>query len=425
MKFLKSMSIYTISNLSQKAIGFVLLPIITAYLSTEQNGDLSLIMSSVAMLGPLLLLSAHGAINVEYFRQDQGKKNFSTYLSSAIVNPFLAFGLSLFLAILFTVFFGDWISTKLEIDKIWIILIPAFALSTVLPQIISVIYQIKDQPVNYAVYNVSQMAVDLGMSILFIVALSWNWEGRVWGKYMTMIIYSFISIFLLYRSGLLNFKIKKEYVRDAFIFGLPLIPHVLSGGIMDLSDRLFIRVMISKEELGIYDIGYKIGSIILIIQASVVMAWTPYVFGQLKEITKAQKINICRMSYLIVIGLFIAAFGLSLISPLLFKYFVMQEAYHEGVKYVGVIALAYVLLGCYKMFSIYIVYLKKNIYLSYIAVFNILANLLLNYLLIPKYGAMGAAYATLISYFLFFVITAIISQWLYPLPWIKAIINKK
>ena len=414
MNLWKSMSVYTISNLSRQAIGFVLLPVFTAYLSTGQNGDLTTITSIVTLLGSFMILSAPGAINLEYFRQDQGKENFSTYISSALVNPLILFLVLTLLSFLFGSILADW----LEIPVRWIYAIPLLALTTLLPQVLSIIYQARSQPLHYAAYNLSMTTLDLLFSILLIVGLSMDWEGRIIGNFGTKAGFGLIALFILYRSGLLRFKINWSYTKNAFFFGLPLILHILSANVMDLSDQLFIREMVGKDELGVYSIGYKVGMIILILQAAMVMAYQPYLFKTLKEITPKKKIEIVRLSYLIMMGLVVAAGILYLISPLVFKYFILSTAYQGGIKYVGIVAMAYVFLGWYKMFAGFIIYTKNNKYLSYIAVFNIIFNLLLNYFLIKNYGTIGAAYATAISYFCFFVITAVVSQWVYPMPWL-------
>lgn len=413
MKLWKSMSVYTISNLSQKAIGFALLPLITMYLSTSETGDLSTIMAIVALIGPLIMMSAHGAINLEFFRQDQGKDNFSAYLSSALMNPLILFLATALLVFLFGGFLADW----LEMEVMWIYLIPVLALTTLIPQVLSVVYQAREQPFNHAAYNISMTLLDLGLSILLLVGLSMSWEGRILGNFGTKFLFSLVGLFLLWRSGLLKFNVQKVFMKDALWFGLPLVPHILSANIMDLSDRLFIREMINVDELGIYDIGYKIGSIILILQAAINMAWLPFFFKKMKAITEQSKREIVRLSYLMLGGLAFTALMLHLVSPLIFRYFVWSADYQSGLKYVGIIALAYVFLGAYKVFAGYIIYTKNNKYLSYIAVFNIIFNLFLNYTLIGKYGAIGAAYATLASYFMFFILTAIISQRIYPMPW--------
>lgn len=412
MNIFKSISVYTFSNIAKQAVGFCLLPIITTYLSQSENGDLSTVVAIVSLISPIILLSTHGAINLEYFRQDHKKENFKRYLSSALINPTVAF----LLLCLILYLFGESLASALSIDLFWIYMIPVLSLSYLFPNIISVLFQAKQQPLAHSLYNIGLTTVDLVLSILFIISFQMGWEGRVWGILGSKSLFSLIGIYFLWHGGLLTNKLSKDFAKDALFFALPLIPHIIAASIMDLSDRIFIREMVSREALGVYDIGYKIGSIISILQASLMLAWTPFLFERMKKLTKENKIMITSISYILVLGLLLAAILLTIIAPLIFDWFI-GENYAEGIKYVFWIAISYVFLGCYKMFSIFIFYSKKTAILSYVAIFNTITNLLLNYFLIQIYGAIGAAYATMISFFLFFLIIAFISNRLYPMPW--------
>ncbi len=414
MNLFKSISVYAFSNIARQAVGFVLIPIITTYLSTSENGDLSTITAIVTLIGPLIYLSAHSAINIEFFRKDFGEENYSHYVSSSLVNPILI-SLSLtFIAVLFSPYLASW----LEISEQWLMLVPFLCFVNVIPFFTSTLFQAQKLPINHSFYNIGLTVFDLGLSIFLIAGMAMKWEGRVLAMMSSKLVFSIIGFYLIWRSGFISKKISKAFVKDAFFYGLPLIPHIMAAGVMDFSDRIFIRKMVGSEELGVYDIGYKIGSIILVIQASLLMAWIPFLFEKLKEINHRNKIYIISVSYLMMIGLVICGILLTLFAPLLFDWFIGEE-YAEGIIYVGWVALAYVFLGFYKMFSSYILYFKKNIVLSYIAVFNIVCNVLLNYFLINKYGTIGAAYATAISYFLFFLVTAVVSHRIYPLPWLN------
>jgi O-antigen/teichoic acid export membrane protein len=413
MKLIKSMSLYTASNLSKNAVGFLLLPIITNYLDKGENGDLSTITAIVLFFTPVVLWASYGAVNLEYFRQDQGEKNFPSFLSSALVTPIV---LTLFFTAIFTLL-SPWLSLWLDIKKEWLMLIPALCIINVIPNFVSVIYQSQKKPIPHAVYNIGLTTIDLLLSILLIVGFAMNWEGRLWAMLASKFAFTLLGIYLLWRSGLLKNKVRKKYVQDVFFYGLPLLPHILAIGVMDLSDRLFIREMVGKEELGIYDVGYKVGSILLLLQTSLFMAWNPFFYEKMKSINDWNKTYIVAVSYFLMVGLFICCLLLTLAAPLLFL--CIGKDFSGGIQYVFWISLAYVFLGFYKIFAGFIFYEKKNHLLSYIAVFNVVINLFLNYYLIKAYGSMGAAYATVISYFVFFLITALISYQLHPMPWLE------
>jgi O-antigen/teichoic acid export membrane protein len=103
-------------------------------------------------------------------------------------------------------------------------------------------------------------------------------------------------------------------------------------------------------------------------------------------------------------------------TPYLFKYFIGHE-FRGGAPYVFWIGLSYVFLGMYKMVVGILFYKKKTAMLSWLALVNVVLNLLLNYILIQYFGAMGAAYATLISFLLVFLITFYFANRMYKLPW--------
>ena len=414
MNLFRSISIYTFSNLSNKVAGFVLISVISFYISQEENGDFAIVTSMVNLLGPLILLSAHSAINLEFFRKDQGESNFSSYVSSALVNPVWATLLIAFILAIFSPLLSQW----LDIDKKWFVLVVALSCVNVIPNFTSILYQARKMPTKHTIYNLGLTIVDMLLAIYLIVELSMGWEGRLFAMLASKVGFSIIGFYILWRSGFITKVIKKKYVQNAFLYGLPLIPHALAANVLDVSDKFFIKTMVSGAELGVYDYGYKVGSLILMFQASIVLAWTPFFYEKMKQINKRNKTYIISVSYLIMLLMLAACFALTIIAPYVFDWFI-DEKFAEGIKYVFWVALAYVFLGFYKVFAGYIFYLKKNSILSYLAVFNITTNLLLNYFFIREYGAMGAAYATVISYFLFFLITAIISHRLYPMPWFQ------
>lgn len=413
MNLFKSISIYTISNISRQAVGFLLLPVITTYLSTGQTGDLSTITVMMSLLSPFIWLSAHSAVNLEFFRQDQGEANFNLYLSSSLVNPVLSFlGFTLLFVII-----APWLSNWLAIDRLWLMLVPLLCFGNVIPNLVSVLYQARKKPVAHSVYNLGATIIDLTLAVLLIAGFAMSWQGRLWALLSTKIIFTLIGIYLLWRGGYLRWRISKPFVSNALIFGLPLIPHAAATGIMDFSDHIFIREMVSKEAQGVYAIAYKVGSIMMILQASVMLAWTPTFYEKLKVINRHNTLYIVSVSYLLLIALLLAGLLLTAAAPFIFALLIDPD-YAGGLRYVGWIAMAYVFLGWYKLFVGYIFYLKKTHLLGYLAVFNVLTNLLLNYFLIRQFGALGAAYATAASYFLFFVITVAISHRLHPMPWL-------
>ena len=107
-----------------------------------------------------------------------------------------------------------------------------------------------------------------------------------------------------------------------------------------------------------------------------------------------------------------------LLAPYFFK-LLIDEKFHKGIVYVFWVGLAYVFWGLYMMFSTVIFFKEKTKFLGWLSLLNVLLNAALNYFLIKMHGAIGAAYATTISFFVVLIITAFYSHKLYPMPWLK------
>ncbi|QWB95434.1 polysaccharide biosynthesis C-terminal domain-containing protein [Mycoplasmatota bacterium] len=123
-------------------------------------------------------------------------------------------------------------------------------------------------------------------------------------------------------------------------------------------------------------------------------------------------------------AIIVLAISLTVISNLFLVYFVGEE-FKQSVIYVGWIALGYAFNGMYLMVTNYIFYAKKTKYIGLLTGTAAIINIILNILLVPIYGPIGAAYATTIVYFIQFISVWILSSKVYSMPWnILRIIKK-
>jgi len=213
-------------------------------------------------------------------------------------------------------------------------------------------------------------------------------------------------------------QIKKTHIKDALKYGGPLIPHLIGTFIIAYSDKIFIEKMVGLDQLGIYDMGYKIGSLVLILVVSFSSAYTPFLFETLKTPTERANKKLALIAYGLFLGLSVALFVLTLMSPFIFKYLI-NDKYITGNQYVVWVGLGSVFYGGYALFSGFLHFSKKSKILAGLAIVNISLNLILNYFLIKSYGAIGAAYATIISYFSIFILVAFLTRNEHKIPYFE------
>jgi O-antigen/teichoic acid export membrane protein len=243
-----------------------------------------------------------------------------------------------------------------------------------------------------------------------------NYQGRLLGQYFSILFFSIFAFILLKKRRVLTYKISKEFIKDALLFGLPIVPHVIGGMVINMSDKIFISHILGNSELGIYNMGYTIGATISMLSTSFANSIVPVSYSLFNKGDCFSKEKVVKIYWVFIISLAFIVFLISLLAPFIFDYFINQQ-FIKGVSYVKWISLGYFFHGCYLLFVNVIFYVKKTNILFYLSIMNIVVNLISNYLLINKYGAVGATFALCISYFVLFISTAIISNKLYSLPW--------
>jgi len=411
MNFLKSLSIYTLTSILNSAIPFLLLPILTHYLTVEEYGLLAIIQIFITFTIPFVSINIQSTLQLEYHQLKADE--FALWVSSVLIIPLITIFIVLFFFLLFESFIYDFINVSL----LWILLIPLIAFMQVVPQTILSIYKISERPIAYAKYQLSLTGINLLLTLGLVVMLNLNWEGRILAIFLTYFIFTILGIYILVKMRLIVLRLEKSYIKQALKLGTPLILHVISASLFMMSDRLFISYYLGNNALGIYAVGAQISMIALMIQQSFNQAWVPYLFKNLKIGLIENKIKIIKISYVSILFFMILPFLIEFINPLLFNFFI-NEKFKDATQYVFWISLGYSLLGMYKVVTNYIFYEKRVKLLSMMTFGSLIINLILNYILIHKYGAIGVAYGTAITIAIFFIIAFFVANRVHKMPWL-------
>ena len=412
MKLFKSFTIYSLTALFTAGIPFFILPVLTHYLNPFDYGQLSLFNAYVSILVPFISLGSTGLIDIEFFKNKQ--LDFSKLFSS--VARFIFFNF-LILSLL-TFFLKDTLEGLLDLPSKWIVIIPFIAVSTIIVEQYSAQLINQKKAFLYGGVSISKVVIEVSLTLLFIVGIGMNWEGRVFSWVASVFLMSIVAIYYFKKEGWLiknSFDIK--LVKDSLIYGLPIVPHILSKFIINQSDVIFIAKMVSVYDVGIYKIGYQFGFIIAIFSGIFLNIYSPYLYERLAKINYKKKTEIVKTSYIFIFALISLILVITFSTNTIFKYLI-DEQYSSGNQYVFWTSLSYLFWGLYLIFAGYIFHLKKTIILTYLAIINVVLNVVLNYFLIVKFGVIGAAYATTISFFIVFILVAIISNKIYPMPWL-------
>jgi len=412
----KNTFIYTLLQLVNKGIPFLLLPILTRYLTTDDYGMIATYNTFVGVLAIFIGLSMPGAVGVSYFQLKKEE------LQSYIGNVFNLLIVSTLMVILIVIVFQEYITTTYTIPMVWIYIAIFVALTQAITMVNLTLWRSQQRAKPFALYELSQTFFNIVISLLFVVEFKYGWEGRTTGAAMATIAFGLLSIFFIYKRGyaVLNYSI--EYIKDILKFGIPLIPHQIALWMRTGVDILLITSIVGVSQTGLYSVGFTFGAVVGIFASAFNNAYSPYLFEKLKNITDEGKIKIVRFTYLYFIGIIIFAVVLSSLFALILPYF-LGENFQNANQYIIWIALAYAFNGMYMMVVNYIFYVKKTHLLSMTTISMSIFHVILSYILIKTFGAIGAAYASIITFSITFILVWRISSKVYSMPWMIRIVK--
>ena len=183
-------------------------------------------------------------------------------------------------------------------------------------------------------------------------------------------------------------------------FGVPIVFHLLSQNILSTFDQVIINQLMGESQAGIYSLGYKVGMILSVFIVAILKAWTPVLYEKINE-KKYKEIDVLASKYCLAVSL------VALVLILFSKEIVMilaTEDYFQIIPVIPVIVIGYLFFFYYSMYVGYAFYYKKTKLISVFTIIAGVANIALNYWLIPLYGYQVAAWTTLLSYLILFTL---------------------
>jgi O-antigen/teichoic acid export membrane protein len=278
----------------------------------------------------------------------------------------------------------------------------------------------QEKALAFVVFEILNSFLNVLVSLILIVGFNLGWQGRAIGILFSICCFGLFGLLLLYKKKLIYFKIDFSSVKKILSISIPLIPHAIGGVIIVLSDRLFIERLVNKEAVGIYVVGCTFGLLVNLFVEAFSNAWSPWFYKQMTsdvDILK-KKQRIVLFTYIYFACILLLAFCITAISQFILPIVVADE-YQSASEFIFLVALGYAFRGMYTMFFPYFVFMGKTNFLGISTGVIALFNMALNYVLICKNGAIGAAQATLLSWFFMFLFSWIHSVRICRMPWLK------
>ncbi|MBC8402858.1 MAG: oligosaccharide flippase family protein [Candidatus Marinimicrobia bacterium] len=406
----KNTAVYGLGNLLSKFAAFLLIPLYTRYLTTSEVGIfalLEMLEKFLITVAPLGVLRAIWRFFPENKNEGQSQLIISGFIWTILINFVL-------LSILALNYKGltPWFGLNTDNQQL-IILVLLNIFLTLGGQFMLSLWQYQNKAFSFILLSLVQFVGILVLSILLVGYYNLGLWGLIAAKTIVLgVIFVFCSYVIVTKYW--AFPSVQVY-RNLLAYGVPLVLLALVTPVLSVASRIFLRHFVSLEEIGIYHIGYKFGMLInMFLVVPLQRGWMPMMYKMgLAEATK--KIYPDVMFYYTVIGSFFFISLSLFIEPIL--NFVAQPAYLSGAYLVPIVAFAYFISGYRQFFTAGAALRDKTPRLALAAAGAISSNLVLNYFLIKYFSITGAAWSTLISYFILCTIVYFSSRNLAGIDW--------
>jgi O-antigen/teichoic acid export membrane protein len=405
---------YFAATIINNAIPFLLLPVLTRYLSPAEYGNIALFQLCLSLSNALTGVSVQTVISKYFFNSEK------EYIATIIGNSIYVTAILSMIPLLIFIFFYPYLKPVLELPLLWLILIPPTSFAFTLFSMGLAVMRNEKQVLSFSIHKIGNTFFNLFFSLIFIVLLLWSWQGRAGGIIISYLIGAGGAVYYLKSNGFLLLTVSKNAIRSILAVIIPLIPNGFQSVIISQAGIFFIQYYFTKDILGIYAIGFQLAFIIKILIVTLNLSWSPFLYEKLESGPKINKMYLARM-YLALGGIVLAGvIFMNLFSGIILS--VMTTPRYFGAReFIPWFTIGNLFFGLYSFLMPVLIKHEKQNFISIISLTAMMALIAFNILFADIFGYIGIAYAYCATYFLMFLAFFGQVQKVMPLPWLKAL----
>ncbi|MGR5325852.1 lipopolysaccharide biosynthesis protein [Vibrio sp. DNB22_17_1] len=414
MSFAKNIYVYLFSNILNAAIPFILLPILTRYLSPNEYGQIAMFQTMLTGIGAFIGLNTVGAANRKFYDDNLSLNETRMFNGSCL--QILIF--TLFIAAVAVIVAENFLTNFLSIPSEWLYLALLVSSCTFLINFRLGQWQVRKSAIKYGLLQVGNSVLNMSLTLILIVFYAEGAKGRIDALLYAGVMSATIAIFLLYKDQLVSLRsINKGNIKEALNFGMPLVPHVFGAFLLTAADRFVINDRLGLADAGIYMVAVQVSMALTIVFDAINKAYVPWLFERLKRNDEKEKLLIVKNTYIYFLCVLSLAALSFFIGPAMIT-LVVGDKYKAAGGVIGWLCLGQVFGGMYLMVTNYIFYAKKTGRLSLVTIGSGLINLLVMLVLVNYLGIEGAAISFALSKMIQFLLTWWLASVVFPMPWL-------
>ncbi|MCF8077802.1 MAG: oligosaccharide flippase family protein [Desulfobacterales bacterium] len=407
--FFRDSAIYTVSALLSRGIAIVLVPLYTRFFQPAEYGALDLLTVFATLANYLVALEISQGVARSFAdaNSDEGRK---ACVSTALCFAVVAYGFFLLVALPFYEEIADFLLDSSEWNKAVraiILAISANGFFFILQDLLR--WQL--QPLRHAVVSIAYTLVSTAVGVSLVVGLGHGIAGILYGQCAGAVVGSFVA----WHAGAARhwrMAFYWEKWREMVAYSAPQVLSSIAVYISLYVDRLLIKEMMALDDVGVYGIGARFGSVVALVMTGLHSSLVPLVFNNYAS--REMPAHLARIFLYFLVGgisavLFLCGFSKELV------WFFTTPRYYAAWRVIPLIATGVLLANMY-IFTLGVYIARRTMLVLIINISAALINIGMNLLLIPRFGLIGAATATMISAMMAFLLYLYFNQRFYPVP---------
>jgi O-antigen/teichoic acid export membrane protein len=408
--------IYGIGGLVSRILAVLLLPLYTSYLRGSGYGKIETIVALTTVLVIILRFGISSAFFRFYFDSPDPEQRTlvvrtSFWFTMTMATAGLVLGFVLASPIAHALRLGDdpWL-VRAAFVGLW---------AQMNYEQLTSLFRVEERSVAFAVASVANVLITVGATVLLVVGLHKGPTGAVVGNFLgTLSVYVPL---LLYRRYQLGLHFDRALFREMNRFGMPLVPSALALWAINFVDRIFIAQYKNQTEVGVYSVAVRISSAIVFLLFAFRTAWPAFAYS-IEDEREAKRTYAYVLTYLLFICSWISV-ALGLLAPWIVHALAPKPEFQRGQEAVALLAFAASAYAGYTVLAIGVGRARRTQFNWVVTGFGAAVNVGLNFWLVPAYGMLGAAIATVAAYVALFLGMLVNAQsvWHVPYQWRRVV----
>jgi O-antigen/teichoic acid export membrane protein len=398
---------YTAASIVSKLIAVALLPLYTRHLTTADYGTAEILFAAVVSASIIVRLGMIEAVLRFYYRADENPEQIVGATFSGLF-WFATIGSLVLIPIagpLSEALLAEPAAelVRISIAGLWIATLFEYLLT---------LYRLDERARAYFLITIANVVATIALTVVLVVGVGDGARGLLLGSYIVG--GAFVLGMIFEQRRRLTLRLDVPLLRRLMRFGLPTMPAEVSLYLLNFVDRLIIVHVSGLPQAGLYSLAVKFAQAVNTLVRGFQLAWPPLAYS-IRDDDEA------RRTYAAVITLFLAActwlvVGLWLLARWLLRLFAASK-FFDAYEVVGLIAAAVTLYSLYMAMVVILGRTGRTEYNLPAAIAALVTNVVLNLLLVPPLGIVGAGLALVASYLVVVALMYVFTQRLFPVPY--------